>query len=455
MSQIAPVEPAHNPNPKLIVDPPRWLRFLIRLKGDKAINPAKRAARRARLEAQRMKANAPHEVAYFHQLDDPYSHLTAQILAQLAAQYDITLKPYLINATGGRNQPRLQELAKWARRDAQLIAPYFGLSFAADLPQQPDGGLQETAADYLAGLSDAEFVAQIAAVSTALWHGDAAFFEGKTGGDGQAARAAGSAQLAKLNHYSGATFHYGGEWYWGVDRLFYLEQRLRDLSAGGTGAYLVQRPEIDTGNVDARAFSLAFYPSLNSPYSAIIFDKTMALKEACQIKFEHKPVLPMIMRGVTATSAKGDYIFFDTKREAETLGIGFGPIITPIGAPTRTAYALLPLAFEQAKDEALMKSLLDAAWRDNIPLHTKRGMRQAVERAGIDWAQAETWMKRDDWKPLVAQNQHEMVAEMGLWGVPSYRLSGPDGEEDLEVWGQDRLWLVAAEIKRRAGALAK
>jgi hypothetical protein len=35
--------------------------------------------------------------------------------------------------------------------------------------------------------------------------------------------------------------------------------------------------------------------------------------------------------------------------------------------------------------------------------------------------------------------------------VPSYRLSGPDGEPDLMVWGQDRLWLVAAEIRRRAG----
>ena len=42
-----------------------------------------------------------------------------------------------------------------------------------------------------------------------------------------------------------------------------------------------------------------------------------------------------------------------------------------------------------------------------------------------------------------------MVEGMGLWGVPSYRLSGPEGEPDLEVWGQDRLWLVAAEIRRR------
>ena len=43
-----------------------------------------------------------------------------------------------------------------------------------------------------------------------------------------------------------------------------------------------------------------------------------------------------------------------------------------------------------------------------------------------------------------------MVEGMGLWGVSSYRLCGPEGEPDLEVWGQDRLWLVATEIRRRA-----
>ena len=159
----------------------------------------------------------------------------------------------------------------------------------------------------------------------------------------------------------------------------------------------------------------------------------------------------MIMRGVAATNVKGNYIFFDTKREGENLGVPFGPIITPIGAPTRSAYALLPWAYEQGKDEALMSSLLRAAWSEGIALHKKSGMQRAVTRAGLDWNEACKQFKRDDWKQLIAGHQHEMVDGMGLWGVPSYRLSGPNGEPDLMVWGQDRLWLVAAEIKRRAG----
>lgn len=62
---------------------------------------------------------------------------------------------------------------------------------------------------------------------------------------------------------------------------------------------------------------------------------------------------------------------------------------------------------------------------------------------------------RDDAVFALADATYWVIEGMGLWGVPSYQLSGPDGEADLEVWGQDRLWLVAAEIKRRAAAYHK
>ena len=77
-------------------------------------------------------------------------------------------------------------------------------------------------------------------------------------------------------------------------------------------------------------------------------------------------------------------------------------------------------------------------------------MKRAVQEAGLDWNEAQKRLGSDEWKEIVERIQDEMVEEMGLWGVPSYRLTGPDGEPDLEVWGQDRLWLVAAEIRRRA-----
>ena len=176
MNKIAPVEPETNPNPKLIIDPPRWMRFIIRQVGDRAINPARRKRRRAHAEAVRVKSGAPHVVEYFHQLDDPYSHLTAQVLNKFAARYDIVIKPRLINATGGKNQPRLAELAGWAHRDAMLIAPHYGLNFPQDAPETPSPDLQSLASNYLAALSPEAFLAEIELVSTALWTNDEEFF---------------------------------------------------------------------------------------------------------------------------------------------------------------------------------------------------------------------------------------------------------------------------------------
>ena len=40
------------------------------------------------------------------------------------------------------------------------------------------------------------------------------------------------------------------------------------------------------------------------------------------------------------------------------------------------------------------------------------------------------------------------MAEFGTWGVPSFRLLDASGNQVVGLWGQDRLWLFAREIKR-------
>ena len=399
-------EPESNPNGRAMTDPPALLRHVMRRMINRVIEPGLRAKARAKAESQRVKAGAQHIVEYFHQHDDPYSQLAEQVLDTFCDRYDIKLVRHEIRASGGKNQPELEKLDMWARRDADLIAPHYGLTRPTEL-------------------------------STSERPGDEALDSG-------------SQRLAELGHYSGAMLYYAGEWYWGVDRLFYLEQRLRDLGACRDVdlPYICPRPEIDVAGVDASDLTLDFYPSLNSPYTSIIFDETIALASECGIKFNHKPVLPMIMRGVPATREKGMYIMFDTKREGENLGVGFGPVMTPIGEPTRQIYSLIPWAREQGRDVQLLSSALQLAFREGVGLHRKAGIRKAVEQAGLDWSEARQHLGNDDWKEQTARNQIEMTEELGLWGVPSYRLRGGD-EEDLCVWGQDRLWLVAAEIRRR------
>lgn len=446
------LEPDNNPNPPSMVDPPRILRFLMAKYLGRIANTEEIKKKRALFEKKRVAASRGHEIEYFHQLDDPYSHLTAQVLARFALRYDIKIVPHLIRATGGKNQPELDKLAVWARRDAGLVAPHYGLSFPTDAGVVPAPEIQQAATRALAGLSGDSFLDSIENISTAMWRGEPV--EPGQSSDTEAGEALdrGSTRLAELGHYSGATFYYGGEWYWGVDRLFHLEQRLRDLGAckSPEEPYIAPRPAIDVSDVDASGLDLHYFPSLNSPYTSIIFDRTIELAEACKINFHHKPVLPMIMRGVPATPAKARYILFDTKREADFFGVPFGHHVSPIGTPTRRAYSLLPWAHTQGKDRQLLSTLLRHAWAEGRGLHKTTNMRRAVEEVGLDWGEARQRLESDDWKEPVERYQDEMVEGMGLWGVPSYRLSGPSGEPDLEVWGQDRLWLVASEIHRRA-----
>ncbi|MEL6367749.1 MAG: DsbA family protein [Pseudomonadota bacterium] len=452
------LEAENNPTPAYIREPSALARWIIskRVLGPH-MNGRLIEKRRRKAEKLRRRNQAPHRVDYYHQLDDPYSHLTAQILARFAERYNIELSVYLIRASGGGYQPEFEKLAHLARRDAEIVAPYLGLSFPRDAGTVPLPVHQVLAGKALATEDTGLAISRLVNVSTALWSGDETTLA-RLAQDGVSKAAlssrldAGSTRLSEYGHYSGATFFYGGEWYWGVDRLFHLERRLRALGACKQPELelLVPRPDIDVIGVDASQLRLDYYPSLNSPYTAIGFDHTIALKNECGIEFHHKPVLPMIMRGVPSPRNKSNYIVFDTKREADALGVPFGNVIFPIGMPTRNAYSLLPWAMSQGRDEALMSALLRHAFAMGVGLHKQRGMRRAVEAAGLNWDEAAKVIGTDDWKPMVERHQAEMVEGLGLWGVPSYRLSGPNGEPDLAVWGQDRLWLIAAEIRRRA-----
>jgi 2-hydroxychromene-2-carboxylate isomerase len=446
------LEPENNPTASYFVDPPRLLRFFVSKRLSRCANAQWKAKKRAAAEKIRKAEGRAHVVEYFHQVDDPYSHLMAQVVAQFAESYDIEVVPHLIRATGGRSQPEEEKLAVWARRDCGLIAPHYGLSFPDNAGVVPEPELQQAANRALTKLGAKDFLNQVEGISTSLWSDGSIDVGQVTVEEAEAALDAGSARLAELDHYSGAMLYYAGEWYWGVDRLFHLEERLRELGVCKEPGqpYIAPRPELDVRGVDASGLQLHFFPSLNSPYTAIIYDNTIELSRACKINLHHKPVLPMVMRGVPATPDKAAYIFFDVKRESEFLGVPFGNTVITIGEPTRQSYSLMPWAKSLGKDVELLSTLLRYAFAEGIALHRKKNIKRAVEEVGLDWTEALKHLGGEDWKPFIEKHQDEMVEGMGLWGVPSYRLCGPDGEPDLEVWGQDRLWLGAAEIRRRA-----
>ena len=438
---------ASNPSPLL-----RWAasRLLRRIASEEYLN-----ARRAKVERARRKSGSTHVIEYFHQVDDGYSHLAAQLLSSLLQRYDIELVCHVVPAPSGANAPEPELLAKLSAYDAVRIAPHYGLQFPPNAA--PDAKLAEAAVGALAGVDGAEFARLAPRLGEAVWNGSEeglrAALNGRDPSDArtvQQALAAGAARRKKLGHYSGAMFHYGKEWYWGVDRLCHLEQRLAELGArrsDGDGL-LAPRPAIEAPErKDDGSLTLEFYPSVRSPYTAVAFDRTVDLAKRSGVTLRIRPVLPMVMRGVPATRAKGVYIFSDSAREARAAGLEWGGFYDPIGKPTERCYAIYPWATRQGRGTELLSAFMYAAFHEGVNTNTEAGLRHVVENAGLDWQEARTHLDDTAWEAEIEANRVAMY-EFGLWGVPSFRLVKADGETALAVWGQDRLWLVSREIKR-------
>jgi len=375
---------------------------------------------RKKAEAKRKKQDRRHVVEYFHQADDGYSQLAAQMLPRLVDCYDIDIICHSVTASSDNNVPEPELLLKYAYDDASRIAPYYGLEvLKGSVP--------------------------VALLELQKLYGDA--------GKGALLKGleSGNKRRKELGHYLGAMFYYEGEWYWGVDRLYHLENRLKELGAAKKpeAPSLAPRPSVEIGDVkDNGSLTLEVYLSLRSPYTAIAFNRVVTLAENTGVKLVVKPVLPMVMRGVPVTHEKGLYIFKDAAREALDVGVPYGNFYDPIGDPVKHCYSLYLWASQQGKGVALISAFLKAAFVMGINTNNNRGMKKVVTMAGLDWTEARPHIGVDDsWQDMLEENKLAMYG-FGLWGVPSFRLLDKNGKEVIALWGQDRLWLVAREIKR-------
>ncbi len=199
------------------------------------LSPAVRRLSRMQQEVRRRLLHRPHVVSAFLQLDDPYSYLLAHYLPSLRDHYDIELRLYLSEARGDAFQPAPDMLAEYAVRDCERLAHELGIPFL-DKGTSPPVEHRRSMLDTIASCQDdATFDEELLQALSVFWRGDAEAASRRSAAAeirGQSDSVIqGSQKLQrKLGHYNSATLHYGGEWYWGVDRLHYLLQRLDDLA---------------------------------------------------------------------------------------------------------------------------------------------------------------------------------------------------------------------------------
>jgi len=350
---------------------------------------------RAKQERQRASRNAAHSVHYFHQSDDPYSQLLAAQLPRFLERYRVNLVTHLVSPPTDAAAPDRARLVAYSARDAALVASHYGLQ-----APQP---LAISASEATETVAQADRLRQ------------------------------------KLGHYLGATLLYAGEWYWGIDRLHHLEARLQSLGLQ-TGPE-VQGCMFPPGRDLTQAVALQnpppidFFFSLRSPYSAIVAPRVFELARLTGAQVNLRFVLPMVMRGLPVPREKRLYIVRDAAREARMRGIPFGRLNDPVGAPTERGLALMPLAESQGVGQAYVLSFMRGVWAEGLDAGSDGALKLIATRAGLAWAEAQKALKDAAWQGQAEHNRAEMF-DLGLWGVPSFRVG------DTSVWGQDRLWAV-------------
>ena len=410
---------------------------------------------RKKTEATRQEEKRPHEILYFHKVDDPYSHLTIQCIEELKSSFDIVLKLILVGEENldAVHEPSLYNI--YCLRDVKRIAPFYNINFKAD--EYPAKDLVEKANSILTSVRAEDFGEIATQVSFALWEGDATALD-ELSSTYYATKSEVKNKLMQGNetrnakgYYFGSAFYYEKELYWGVDRLPHLEERLAQLGAKNPQASdnicpieLKAQRHLESD----KKVNLYYYPSLNSPYTFVSTKRVRQIREEYPINLITKPVLPMLMRMMTIPNFKAKYIISDAAREGRKHGHEMKSIYSPIGKPARKSYSLFPIIDEAGKGFEYIEALLKASFQDGINIGDDAFLENLVTELELDWLTIKKDLNTKHWKKVLNDNVEDMYSG-NCWGVPSFKITDTDDSNPFYVWGQDRMWLLKEEITKR------
>ena len=398
--------------------------------------------------------HAPRRLDFYVDLADPWSYLTAQAVHRLVEAYPVELAVHIVTPPASDVDPAPLLRIKHAVRDAQQLAEYWDLDFPGKREADP-GMVRDVGTAMVRERPAADQLRAVLELTRALWVNDRKQLAPllKTWGTESHGSIApilneNYAQLRKAGHYQGAMVSYKDTWYWGVDRLIYLEVELaRDL-ATEVSDVVTRRPEADRGplKLSDKPLTCELWYSFRSPYSYLALEQIEGVLAPYQIPLVLRPVAPLVTRGLALPNVKRMYIVRDAKREADRLGIAFGELCDPLGKGVENCLAIAHWAGKRGGDAALAfaRSAMRGIWTEARDVAEYVDLRHIVERAGLPWEEARAALGDTEAAQKAATVNAADMAVINLWGVPSLRCG------DFVAWGQDRLPLLADRLRRHA-----
>jgi 2-hydroxychromene-2-carboxylate isomerase len=410
-----------------------------------------RNRRRRRAEKRRLGNNQEHQITVYLRLNDAHSYLLLQVLQQFAQRYP---ESFDFRTVLNLQEDMYPAPALWqsnAFADGSYLAQLYNLRFPTQQPQVSAERLMELTAQLLHWELQPGFLEHALDLFDAYWQGQNETLEQivdtKITDHAECYShhlQANEALLKQQGHYLSGMLHYGGEWYWGLNRLEHLELRFNEmgLQQDQSSAIVFDKSHRDFCGQNIKAnrgeggagevSSITMYWSMRSPYSYVALVRARQLADHYQVPLEMKPVLPMVMRRMQVPKTKGGYIIADVKREADKYGIPFGHVADPLGAGVERCYALFAYAQSHGLGLSFLQSCAEGVWSEGILSESDSGLQQLVERAGLDWSQARPLLDDGSWRLWAQDNLAELYGH-DLWGVPSLVYG------NTKVFGQDRL----------------
>ncbi|MCW9081789.1 MAG: DsbA family protein [Colwellia sp.] len=410
-------------------------------------------------ELKRRVYKQPHKLTIYLRINDAYSYILLQALAKIQQHYQVDLHFVPVLALQRDMYPAPELWHSNAFNDAcylaeryQLIAPTRKNASSAYTDEQ-------LSAHLISWQEQDEFLTKALALFHAYWHADeyaitTLFTEGlaKDSRYYLSRLSDNEKQLKQAGHYLAATIHYGGEWYWSLERLEHLEDRLHELNACTHVESKTVKPSKITNTLPQQAVGdliekpsklapIEMFWSIRSPYSYLALLKAIKLAERYQCSLVIKPVLPMVMRGMAVPKNKRFYILLDAKREALKQGADFGFIADPLGKGVERCYALFDYAKSQGKEIDFVKSFAEGVWAQGIHSETDSGLKLIVERCGLNWQSAKKHLDSDKWRVWAQKNLDELFGHH-LWGVPSFKY------RQTVVFGQDKIDCIELALNK-------
>ncbi len=422
------------------------------------LGPTGDAARRTVENVRERLGKQPRALDVYLDISDPWSYLLAQAIARVTQAYPVEVAIHVVTppASDVDAAPNLRE--NHAVRDARQIAEYWNLEFPATKSADP-GRVRDVGTALIREREGADQLRAALELLDPMWANDRkrlgeALHAWGTESAGSIAPILNAkyAELRKAGHYMGGMVRYKGQWYWGIDRLPFLETELARDFGCEVANVVSPRPLSERGpcRLSDKPLSCELWFSFRSPYSYLALEQIESVLAPYQVPLVLRQVAPMVARGLPVPRVKRLYIVRDAKREADRLGIPFGNICDPLGKGVDHCLAIVHWAAKRSPADALAfaRSAMRGIWSEAMDVAEYVDLKTIVERANLPWDEARAALE-DPEAVKVHQANATDLAVIGLWGVPSMRCG------DMVAWGQDRLPLLADRLRRHELAMSE